>query len=81
MRFHNNRGGFFGPIAFLTATQQTAAAALGMVQDCNSGPLPLRMSSKNFPVCVLDHKGAALELLEMVIDVIPEGECAAGPLS
>eukprot|EP01051_Picozoa_sp_SAG22_P014609 SAG22_NODE_1798_length_3548_cov_39.134532_2_plen_235_part_00 len=28
-----------------------------VVQDCNSGPLPLRMSSKSFPVCVLDHKG------------------------
>eukprot|EP01051_Picozoa_sp_SAG22_P021685 SAG22_NODE_4890_length_1140_cov_1.185399_1_plen_222_part_10 len=28
-----------------------------MVQDCNSGPLPLRMSSKSFPVCVLDHEG------------------------
>eukprot|EP01051_Picozoa_sp_SAG22_P013750 SAG22_NODE_1577_length_4074_cov_1.659371_3_plen_162_part_00 len=28
-----------------------------MVQDCNSGPLPPRMSSKSFPVCVLDHKG------------------------
>lgn len=37
-------GGFFGPIAFLTATQQTAAAALG----------------------------AALELFELVVDVIPE---------
>eukprot|EP01051_Picozoa_sp_SAG22_P003613 SAG22_NODE_178_length_16142_cov_13.187995_14_plen_281_part_00 len=30
-----------------------------MVQDCNSGPLPLRMSSKSFPVCVLDHAGVA----------------------
>eukprot|EP01051_Picozoa_sp_SAG22_P003087 SAG22_NODE_146_length_17566_cov_17.597847_3_plen_551_part_00 len=28
-----------------------------VVQDCNSGPLPLRMSSKSFPVCVLDHTG------------------------
>eukprot|EP01051_Picozoa_sp_SAG22_P011134 SAG22_NODE_1048_length_5851_cov_33.333449_5_plen_826_part_00 len=28
-----------------------------VVQDCNSGPLPLRMSSKSFPVCVLDHEG------------------------
>eukprot|EP01051_Picozoa_sp_SAG22_P007374 SAG22_NODE_517_length_9528_cov_3.821508_3_plen_216_part_00 len=33
-------------------------ARLGyMGQDCNSGPLPLRMSSKSFPVCVLDHTG------------------------
>eukprot|EP01051_Picozoa_sp_SAG22_P002005 SAG22_NODE_85_length_21510_cov_6.472187_11_plen_426_part_00 len=29
-----------------------------VVQDCNSGPLPLRMPSKSFPVCVLDHVGA-----------------------
>eukprot|EP01051_Picozoa_sp_SAG22_P001701 SAG22_NODE_70_length_22717_cov_12.413741_4_plen_645_part_00 len=28
-----------------------------VVQDCNSGPLPLRMSSKSFPVCVLGHVG------------------------
>eukprot|EP01051_Picozoa_sp_SAG22_P012404 SAG22_NODE_1287_length_4872_cov_2.731615_3_plen_170_part_00 len=27
-----------------------------VVQDCNSAPLPLRMSSKSFPVCVLDHR-------------------------
>ena len=39
-------GGFFGPIAFLTATQQTAAAALG----------------------------AALELLELVVDVVGEDD-------
>eukprot|EP01051_Picozoa_sp_SAG22_P000509 SAG22_NODE_14_length_33165_cov_13.196698_28_plen_507_part_00 len=28
-----------------------------VVQDCYSGPLPLRMSSKSFHVCVLDHTG------------------------
>eukprot|EP01051_Picozoa_sp_SAG22_P002443 SAG22_NODE_109_length_19706_cov_464.723772_8_plen_78_part_00 len=41
-----------------------------MVQDCNSGPLPRRMSSKSFPVCVLDHEGTDLSSTGQYIQLL-----------